>query len=323
MKNLVIISFCVLLFYTNTLYSQYYCNKDIGCHYGFFDSTTLKYIELVDTTDNIWEYGSTKKDLWHYGDKVMITGLEKPYPPNNRSAFKVRCAFPRQLDIWWWEDWENVISIYMGSSIESDRYNDGGVVEISFDDSTWIVLGEKHEDIEYLDWELCQYLDRDFFLNHDNINCLNKRGFSGKMRRDPDIFISKFPKQRDSVIVYLKFTFCSDSIDNKKAGWLIDDFAVVYGSWVRCPGMVNDYNKKHTSSFLKIFPSPSFNKIFIESMDMNLINKSYTIYNYLGKEMGRGTLNKDQSIDISNLEKGIYILRIGSKDTVVRKFVKY
>jgi len=69
---------------------------------------------------------------------------------------------------------------------------------------------------------------------------------------------------------------------------------------------VNDvyYNK------LKVYPNPATDIITIEAPELNLLNATVTISNYLGQEVVKQSINEDSSIDVSYLPSGTYILRI-------------
>ena len=65
-----------------------------------------------------------------------------------------------------------------------------------------------------------------------------------------------------------------------------------------------------------VYPNPAQDRLYI-SGHQDLNDRAYSIYNSLGALMHQGLLN--ESIDISSLSKGIYMLRVGDE---VQKFVK-
>tara|TARA_B110000238_G_scaffold64559_1_gene70960 strand:- start:449 stop:2137 length:1689 start_codon:yes stop_codon:yes gene_type:complete len=69
---------------------------------------------------------------------------------------------------------------------------------------------------------------------------------------------------------------------------------------------------------IKIYPNPSTDKIFIISSKFSLTNKYYSIYNNIGQLITKNIM-KDNYVDISILENGIYILLINDKSI---KFIK-
>lgn len=65
-----------------------------------------------------------------------------------------------------------------------------------------------------------------------------------------------------------------------------------------------------------IYPNPAKNKIKISGLKKI---SNYTITNMLGAELSNGKIQNQNSIDISNLKKGIYFIEIENK---VIKFIK-
>lgn len=77
---------------------------------------------------------------------------------------------------------------------------------------------------------------------------------------------------------------------------------------------------KNTFTEISLYPNPSKNTITI---DITAPIKTVCIFNHLGKEVFKSTINKQQ-IDISNLTKGIYFIRIDISTTksYYKKIVK-
>jgi len=85
-------------------------------------------------------------------------------------------------------------------------------------------------------------------------------------------------------------------------------------------------NEKYTlgvSSFenkdIVFYPNPTQNKLYFSSNKTEV--STISIYDILGKKVLETTLNSLQSIDVSNLKAGLYILKIQGKDRAF-KFVK-
>lgn len=68
---------------------------------------------------------------------------------------------------------------------------------------------------------------------------------------------------------------------------------------------------------ISIYPNPTSSKI---SVSGKLINTSYSIYSILGQEVNKGSFNKTQSIDVSNLKQGVYLIKLENEK--VFKFIK-
>jgi len=75
-------------------------------------------------------------------------------------------------------------------------------------------------------------------------------------------------------------------------------------------------------SEFKIYPNPTSEKLFFISSENNQI-KSVSIFSVLGKKVKEIVASSITSIDVSNLSKGIYFIKISSSEgNVVKKFMK-
>ena len=305
--------------------AQYKCYPDEGCGYFYFKNDYMVNLELIDSTNNIWEYGNTEKSITGE-DKVFITDTLDSYPTNNISAFKISCNFPYQSEQWGFSANNNPMCILIAfeTAIDTDQGQDGGVIEVSFNDSIWYILGDQ-QTLDY--WNPDDYTDPRVSINYptelDALPCLNKPGISGKYIDDSNpsegfkYAIKSFPVKNDSVKVYLKFTFCSDSIDNNREGWMIDNLFIYYCRLLPIDNVNNIHNNK-----IKIFPSPSENKIKIDPINRRFTHSPYEIVNINGQIVRQGLLPNDGAINIATLKKGVYFFKIGKKRVVTKKFIK-
>jgi hypothetical protein len=68
---------------------------------------------------------------------------------------------------------------------------------------------------------------------------------------------------------------------------------------------------------LKVYPNPASDYITISGLKTT---ENYEIYNLIGQKIRKGITTNDESIDIQNLIKGIYLLKLENGNTL--KFVK-
>lgn len=68
---------------------------------------------------------------------------------------------------------------------------------------------------------------------------------------------------------------------------------------------------------LKVYPNPASDYITISGLKKT---ENYEIYNLIGQKIRKGITTNDESIDIQNLIKGIYLLKLENGNTL--KFVK-
>jgi phenolic acid decarboxylase len=73
-----------------------------------------------------------------------------------------------------------------------------------------------------------------------------------------------------------------------------------------------------TNHEIMLYPNPSESEIYISKLD--IINNEYQIINENGSIVSNGIIH-DNKITISNLEKGIYLLKI-SNIKQIYKFIK-
>ena len=70
-----------------------------------------------------------------------------------------------------------------------------------------------------------------------------------------------------------------------------------------------------SSQFLNLYPNPSSDKLFISGIVTGLLGSEITIYDLWGRKMLSQKLESDQnSIDVSSLGNGVYLLELKSGD---------
>ena len=85
---------------------------------------------------------------------------------------------------------------------------------------------------------------------------------------------------------------------------------------------VNEIN--NTKAQIHIYPNPANNKLFVNTRQTNLQNTTVSIYNIQGQQLLQQNIRQSQTeIDIQNLSKGIYIIKVLNGNEVMQgKFVK-
>jgi hypothetical protein len=78
----------------------------------------------------------------------------------------------------------------------------------------------------------------------------------------------------------------------------------------------NDFNL--TEASIKLFPNPAKNTIKVNNLK---VSEQYEIYNLIGQSVKEGTIENNQRIDISNLVKGVYLLKLKNNAQTLR-FIK-
>ncbi|QLH53520.1 MAG: hypothetical protein CH6_1577 [Candidatus Kapaibacterium sp.] len=73
---------------------------------------------------------------------------------------------------------------------------------------------------------------------------------------------------------------------------------------------------------LTLYPNPAKDYLYIDNLDKDFFFSEFQIYNTLGKIVCEGKLQTNR-IDVSNLEEGVYFIKISAKGKIVyQKFVK-
>jgi hypothetical protein len=85
------------------------------------------------------------------------------------------------------------------------------------------------------------------------------------------------------------------------------------------PAGINEIN--HDLTEIAIYPNPVKNTLNL--LVPNIGNRSLEIYNMAGKKVFEEKLNSLEGVDVSSLNKGLYLIRIKDNDTILQtKFIK-
>ncbi|MCX6352105.1 MAG: hypothetical protein NTX03_09620 [Bacteroidetes bacterium] len=210
MKNII------LVFSLSLMSSWAFGQDQLKTYYeNDFDFTTTLPI-TIDTSlkGNLWQIGVVNKrviDTAYSGYKAIITDLKNEYAKNNVSVFSVAMNQPVVGG-------NNSLSFY--HIYETDAKMDGGMIETSYDSGkTWIDI--------MIDTMFGKMLSsNNMYGNNDSVDALHSPGFSGKLKTWKQVTLYWRWQQSISKKVLFRFVFKSDSIDNQKDGWAIDDIAL-------------------------------------------------------------------------------------------------
>ena len=72
---------------------------------------------------------------------------------------------------------------------------------------------------------------------------------------------------------------------------------------------------------LTVYPNPTVSKIYFETTD-NLQAEKISVYDNLGKLVSNNQLNTDNSLDLSALQSGIYLIKFSNKTYKSFKIIK-
>ncbi len=269
-------------------FTQYFDGADTSTSNALF-------VRLDTSANNIWQIGSPQKTLFDSAataPNALVTDTLNFYPPNNISmaGFSVMPGpfFPGILAIQWKQ------------KLDMDHNKDGGIIEFSLDSgTTWSNAFNN------------PYVYNFYGYDFKNVDTLANGhvAFSGSDTIWKDIWLcydQSWLSQSDSLMV--RFTFVSDSVDNNKEGWIIDNLTVH-------PTFVHTISEVPQDDYLVATPNPTAGKIQIlaQKLDQFHLFEKMELYNSEGRlvqEFGQSPTKFD--IDISSHANGVYYLKVYS-----------
>jgi len=268
------------------------------------------YQSLSIPQGSLWQVGTPSKGSFnqaHSPQKALMTDSVNPYPVNQNAYF----------DIFYTESYFFQYGFQMqlqfSHKFDTDTMLDGGYITVSYDKGlTWYNV---IEDQTYSfgntpadDWndEYNIYSTLDTLVN-------GQKGFSGRRTEWGKVNLSWYiiPARGvnccDTDTTIIRFNFVSDGIDNNREGWMIDDikmYSVDLGSAIE---------KVSLPEQKLFFPNPANDYIFVE-MGATEPDLAVEIYELTGKLIKSFPLvETEKGLDISELEKGLYFVKIGTE----------
>ena len=272
-----------------------------------FFSHSSEQIQIGETEENLWEIAIPSKDYLDSAFSApfaIITDSINDYPISNNSFFDL---VPLEN-----EDYPFDLQLFIGFShkFDTDTLKDGGFLTISFNN------GETFQNV--IDFPEGQFYDN---YPGDGIDELNiytesdtlfngERGFSGRS----DGWVSTMlgwtvlplqPNRGGSTdTIRIRFNFISDTIENNRDGWMIDD---IYLFNVDVGTSTTDQNQIQ----FKLFPNPASNRIMVETekdyQDLKMEIRSITAKESLHISNGSG--NRIEAVDF-DLDTGVYLVTV-------------
>jgi hypothetical protein len=274
------------------LFSQNDANGQIVANINFEDSSytnpSLDFSFYIDTTDtnNIWQIGQPQKNVFNQAwstPNAIVTNLMNTYPTNDTSAFYVK---------YFVYNTGNINGRYW---CNTDSLNDYGLIELSNDNGqTWINL-----------------LNDSLSVAHSSLPTLT--GNSGGWDFFSISFEHLLPNPSnggDSVLVMLRLSFISDSIDTQHDGLMFDNLQFYI--------LLNTENLYELNN-LKVFPNPT-SDILNFQFDEPIEDGEIRIYSSIGQLMKNQNIkNTDVRFDVSDWNSGMYFYGIYIEGRLVKQ----
>jgi hypothetical protein len=321
MKKIVIA--VIVFLYGSRLFAQFSNGRSLEI--DFEVDTFDQYISFDTSANNIWQIGTSQKTFINSGlwdsKRCIITDTVNNYPENNYSAFTVSVHWPKieEIDT-------PIINFIFYHKFDTDSAMDGGKIEVSFDGQDWY---------DVWSWSLYSLVgDYEGYGNwyiYDTVKSLSSAGFSGNIstwrKTIPNNAYEElmlgfdYPYDYDTVSFYLKFVFASDSIDNNKEGWAIDNIEIYYTQKLQ----VDNIEIQKNDSYM-LYPNPADGFLNLQTGESLFQSEiSYKIINIRGQVIEEKSINNFQDnllkINLNNYKPGIYFLMLSDKKrNIIRKF---
>lgn len=277
----------------------------------FFESNCAM-VSIPTDSNNIWQIGQPNKIIFDSAFSLnsgIVTDTVNYYPSNNHSLFQVNVP----------TSFSYAILLSFMHRIDSDSGRDGGYLEISTDyGATWVNIVYDSINTQGNFPFISTDTPRENFYSSSDTLFNGQPGFSGTSNgwiKSQCMWIWAYPirpANQDTVLsgvsdsVFFRFHFISDSIDNGKEGWLIDDIKI---HWVFLGYSINNIKDLIKVS---VAPNPAKNEVIINFK--NTDRSKHTVY--VRDLQGRSVINfydikgNKLSIPRGSIPSGMYFVTV-------------
>ena len=282
-----LLSFISPFFANSQTYSQYFDGADTSTWNSIF-------VELDPDTSNIWQIGPPQKTIFNTAataPNVMVTDTINFYTTNNSSNF----TFYIEPN---WFGYGGILALQWKQKLDMDKGHDGGVIEYTVDGgNTWENVFNNPYVYNFYGFDMA---NQDTLMN-------GEYAFSGSDTTWKDIWLC-FDLYWLTFVdsLQFKFTLKSDSIDNSKEGWMIDNLLAHIT-------IIHTINELEQEEYLKIFPNPTTGRIDIQAkkLDEFHIIEKIELFNAEGRLVQEYGISPTKFyLDINDQPNGVYFLKI-------------
>lgn len=250
----------------------------------------------IDTTGgNVWQIGPPQKVLFDSAatlPNALVTDTINTYPPNDSSSFIIGFNINR------WNTRLYKVAFRWMQKLDLDTNGDGGMVEYSLDTgTTWVNVFNNPNVFNFYGFDS---------LNNKDTLTGGAYAFSGTDTVWRDIwlcFSGSVLSLTDSFM--LRYTLISDSIDNSREGWMIDNMMAE-------PTYYHTVSNIDPAQTFLVYPTITTGILKIDTdSDADEIEAIYItdIHGKLLQEHKHRPVKT--SIDIGALPAGTYYIRVG------------
>lgn len=299
MKKRILVIFLLFSCCGSMAQVPYQLTFGVGPMIHFDDTSATKYV-YIDSLNaaNIWQIGIPGKILFdsaYSGPDAILTDTQNYYPSNNHSAFYLTLLRD-----------EGFMYIQFWHQYNTDTLVDGGTIQISFDsgmswgnviDSSFLSLYQMAPN-PGMAWN--------FYTRGDTIQSLgNQPGFSGNSIGWRYSAFSVFYQDANADLdtFLLRFVFASDSLNNSKEGWMIDN--IIAGA---NHAGIKEYSPDKSSAF----PNPFTNILTIHSSGKTV--SEVALFDITSRKIVQRKFTGSITLNTWHLAKGLYIYEVRNKD---------
>ena len=274
-----------------------------------------EYLEIDTSNQNIWQIGEPAKVFFDSAfslTNAILTDTLNFYPLNNNSYFDLKIGEFNYSSFYWHD-----VFIEIKHKFDTDTLKDGGFITVSYDAGlTWTnIINDTFSQCispgNHWEGSLNLYDEEDTLFN-------GEFGFSGHSDDWVTTWFAWYciPCGTKSNSYYVgdtmivRFNFISDSIENNREGWMIDNIKLYS---VDLGGGIDDIK----SLEFNIFPNPINETATVELSSYKEIE--LTVINIQGQVIKQEKYFNNQPIVIerSKLKSGIYFVKIRTSNNSV------
>lgn len=268
---------------------QYFDGRDTNANNSIF-------INFDTSSSNIWQIGKPQKIIFNSAatfPNALVTDTLHAYPSNNVSRFSIGINH----GLWSW----GIGAIQWKQKLDLDAQMDGGIIEYSTDTgTTWHNVFNNPYIYNFYGFDS---INKDTLPNGDY-------AFTGTDTSWKDIWLcfdASYFHTVDTLI--LRFTLKTDTVDNLKEGWLIDNILFHRTMIHTVVKTIPD------SNYLKVYPTITTGivNILAEKLQRYHIIESMQLYDMQGRLVQQFGISPTKFfIDISHHPNGTYYLKINT-----------
>ncbi len=269
------------------MYNQYFDGEDTSY-------TNSIIVELDTSSTNVWQIGTPEKSIFDSAATqpyAIVTDTVNFYPVNNISRYRTKL----------FNTWGpfGILALQWMQKLDMDHDYDGGIVEFSIDEGvSWQNAFNNPYVYDFYGYD---WVNKDTLISGDY-------AFSGTDSTWNNIWLcfdlswmSFFPDT-----IHFRYTLMSDSVDNNKEGWLMDNM-IAYFTWI------HTINVEAQEEYMKVYPNLTSRFVNITTRkinDFHIIEHIHLI-NLQGRIVQEWGISPTKFyIDIGHHENGVYFLKV-------------